>query len=448
MTLGLKSKFSLQQSQIQRRRNQTVQIQPKFHISLVQAKNRFQTGAISTPQEQNYTTQKENNLISSSEEIEKEENGQLETDQAQEIVLPKDLMKQPGFSVKLKRIIKHYKTKKGIFKAVNGVDLEVASGEIVALLGPSGSGKTTLLRVLAGLEEITDGKIYFDGEDATQWGLKERQIGFVFQGYALFKHLTVGDNIAFGPRMKKMDIDINKRVEELLELVQLPGLQSRYPQQLSGGQRQRIAVARALAYQPRLLLLDEPLGALDPEIREELRSNLVRIIHSLNLTSVMVTHDQDEAFEMADKVVIFNKGKIEQVGTIEDFYRNPASPFVMDFVGEANHVPARCIFSKRMRFQSDRSHIMFRPTDVEPFASPPDNVSTCAAQVIYKRPVGPWAKYQLKFDDEVEIEMILDRTVDEQKYDFSYRQRIFVRVPPLRMMGFEYDEISSKPLPV
>nr|BAB07815.1 CysA protein [Acetabularia acetabulum] len=357
-------------------------------------------------------------------------------------------MKQPGFDVKLQGIVKHYKTRKGIFKAVNGVDLEINSGEIVALLGPSGSGKTTLLRVMAGLEEITEGKIFYDGEDATDWSLEDRQIGFVFQGYALFKHLTVGDNIAFGPRMKKMDIDIRKRVKELLDLVQLPGLESRFPQQLSGGQRQRIALARALAYEPRLLLLDEPFGALDPEIREDLRNSLKRIISSLNLTSVMVTHDQEEAFEVADRVVVFNKGSIEQVGSLEDIYRNPQTAFVMDFVGEANHIPSRCVFAKRMKFISNKPQIMFRPTEIEPYETFREDISVCPAQVTYKCPVGPWTKYQLKFDDGVEIEMILDRKVDAQKYDFTVKQRIYVRVPPLMFMGFDYDEISSKPLPI
>ncbi|MDE2408350.1 MAG: sulfate/molybdate ABC transporter ATP-binding protein [Xanthomonadaceae bacterium] len=225
--------------------------------------------------------------------------------------------------------------------ALDGVDLQVASGELVALLGPSGSGKTTLLRVIAGLLHADAGRVLFGEVDATLLSLRERNVGFVFQHYALFRHMTVAENIAFGlqsrPRARRPDkATIARRVEELLQLVQLPEHGGRYPDQLSGGQKQRIALARALAIDPAVLLLDEPFGALDAKVRVELRRWLRRLHEQTGQTTLFVTHDQEEALELADRVVVMRAGKVEQVGTPDQIYRAPASPYVYEFIGRAN----------------------------------------------------------------------------------------------------------------
>ncbi|MFZ5559914.1 MAG: sulfate/molybdate ABC transporter ATP-binding protein [Pseudomonadota bacterium] len=229
----------------------------------------------------------------------------------------------------------------GHFVALDNVNLGVASGELVALLGPSGCGKTTLLRVIAGLETADSGHILFHGEDATDRHVRERRVGFVFQHYALFRHMTVFENVAFGLRVKPRkerpsDAEIRQKVKNLLELVQLDWLAGRYPSQLSGGQRQRIALARALAVEPRLLLLDEPFGALDAKVRKDLRRWLRRLHDEIHVTSVFVTHDQEEALEVADRIVVLNRGRIEQVGTPDEVYSAPASPFVYGFLGNVN----------------------------------------------------------------------------------------------------------------
>lgn len=229
----------------------------------------------------------------------------------------------------------------GEYAALDDVHLRVNSGELVALLGPSGSGKTTLLRVIAGMETPDAGSVIFDGEDATTRHVRERRVGFVFQHYALFRHMTVFENVAFGLRVKPRRIrpprdEIKRRVLDLLRLVQLEGFAKRYPSQLSGGQRQRIALARALAVEPKVLLLDEPFGALDAKVRQELRRWLRRLHEEIHVTSVFVTHDQDEALEVADRVVVMNRGRIEQVGTPEEVFHNPASAFVMNFLGTVN----------------------------------------------------------------------------------------------------------------
>ncbi|WP_181699098.1 sulfate/molybdate ABC transporter ATP-binding protein [Chthonobacter albigriseus] len=228
--------------------------------------------------------------------------------------------------------------------ALHGVDLHVASGELVALLGPSGSGKTTLLRIIAGLEFPTRGQVFFGEIDASEKTVQERNVGFVFQHYALFKHMTVADNIAYGlrarPKARRPDeAEIARRVETLLDLVQLGGYGKRYPSQLSGGQRQRVALARALAIEPQVLLLDEPFGALDAKVRKELRRWLRELHDRTGHTTLFVTHDQEEALDLADRVVVMSNGQIEQVGTPEDIYDAPASPFVFDFIGEASRIP-------------------------------------------------------------------------------------------------------------
>jgi sulfate/thiosulfate transport system ATP-binding protein len=225
------------------------------------------------------------------------------------------------------------------YTALENVSLEVASGSLTALLGPSGSGKSTLLRVIAGLEQPDEGEIVISGEDATGLAPQKRGVGFVFQHYAAFKHMTVQDNVAFGLTIRKRPKDeIRARVSELLELVQLQQFARRYPAQLSGGQRQRMALARALAVEPEVLLLDEPFGALDARVRAELREWLRRLHDEMHVTTVFVTHDQEEAMEVADRIAVMNKGRIEQVGGPRDLYEHPETEFVMSFVGPVNQV--------------------------------------------------------------------------------------------------------------
>ena len=240
-------------------------------------------------------------------------------------------------SIEVRNIDKRF----GNFHALRNVNLNIASGELVALLGPSGCGKTTLLRIIAGLEAPDSGSIHFAGQDTTGVHVRERGVGFVFQHYALFKHMTVFDNVAFGLRMKPKkerpsEAQIRARVLELLSLVQLDWVAERFPAQLSGGQRQRIALARALAVQPQVLLLDEPFGALDAKVRKELRRWLRRLHDELHVTSIFVTHDQEEALEVADRVVVMHQGRIEQVGTPQQVWEQPASPFVYGFLGDVN----------------------------------------------------------------------------------------------------------------
>jgi len=224
----------------------------------------------------------------------------------------------------------------GDFVALDDVTLSVPSGALMALLGPSGSGKSTLLRVIAGLEQPDSGEVFISGREATQLRPQKRGVGFVFQHYAPFKHMTVADNVAFGLTVRKRPKqEIHKRVQELLELVQLEGLGRRYPAQLSGGQRQRMALARALAVEPEVLLLDEPFGALDARVRQELRDWLRRLHDDVHVTTVFVTHDQEEAMQIADSIVLVNKGRVEQIGTARDLYERPENEFVLTFVGEA-----------------------------------------------------------------------------------------------------------------
>jgi sulfate transport system ATP-binding protein len=240
-------------------------------------------------------------------------------------------------SIEIRNIHKQF----GNFHALRDVSLDIDSGELVALLGPSGCGKTTLLRIIAGLETADTGTIAFSGEDTTHVHVRERQVGFVFQHYALFRHMTVFENVAFGLRMKPRnqrptDSVIQQKVHDLLNLVQLDWLADRYPSQLSGGQRQRIALARALAVEPKVLLLDEPFGALDAKVRKELRRWLRRLHDDLHVTSIFVTHDQEEALEVADRVVLMNSGRVEQIGSPQEVWDHPASPFVYGFLGDVN----------------------------------------------------------------------------------------------------------------
>ena len=240
-------------------------------------------------------------------------------------------------SIEIRNVSKQF----GDFQALRDVSLDIQSGELIALLGPSGCGKTTLLRIIAGLETPDVGSIHFSGEDTTDVHVRERGVGFVFQHYALFRHMTVFDNVAFGLRMKPRkerptEAQIKEKVMSLLKLVQLDWIADRYPSQLSVGQRQRIALARALAVEPKVLLLDEPFGALDAKVRKELRRWLRRLHDELHVTSIFVTHDQEEALEVADRVVVINQGRIEQQGTPQQVWDNPASPFVYGFLGDVN----------------------------------------------------------------------------------------------------------------
>jgi sulfate transport system ATP-binding protein len=236
-------------------------------------------------------------------------------------------------SITVKNVSKHF----GDFAAVDGVSLEVPNGALVALLGPSGSGKTTLLRIIAGLEVADEGAVLHHDEDVTEYSPRERKVGFVFQHYALFRHMTIADNIGYGLRVRGVKKpERAARVNELLKLIRLENFGARYPSQLSGGQRQRVALARALAAKPAVLLLDEPFGALDAKVRSELRQWLRRLHEEIHVTSVFVTHDQEEAFEVADRVVVMNHGKVEQVGTPAEVFEHPANAFVMDFLGHVN----------------------------------------------------------------------------------------------------------------
>lgn len=259
--------------------------------------------------------------------------------------------------VELHDIHKYY----GEFKASDNINVKIKKGKLVALLGPSGSGKTTILRMIAGLEQPDSGEIVIDKKVVNNVHPSERGIGFVFQNYALFRFMTVYENIAFGLRVKKMSKeDIDARVRELIKLIGFEGMENRYPSQLSGGQKQRVAFARALAPNPQILLLDEPFAAIDAKVRQELRSWLREMIDMLGITSIFVTHDQDEAIEVADEIIVTNKGRVEQIGTPQDIYRNPATPFVAQFIGDStvieNYHDFRCFTS-----QSRGSKAILRP---------------------------------------------------------------------------------------
>ena len=306
-------------------------------------------------------------------------------------------------SIQLRNIDKRF----GSFVAVDHVDLDVETGELLALLGPSGSGKTTLLRIIAGLEAPDEGSVSFHGEDATDVHARERQVGFVFQHYALFGHLTIFENVAFGLRVRPRrqrptEAAIAKKVHTLLELVQLDYLAERYPHQLSGGQRQRIALARALAVEPKILLLDEPFGALDARVRRELRRWLRRLHDEMHVTSVFVTHDQEEAMEVADRIVVMNHGRIEQDGAPDEVYDHPASPFVLQFLGDAN------LFSGTLAAggDGDAGTAYVRPHELQVTAhAEPGSVPVVFAQALT---VGPNTRLEFRRGDGdgyVDVEM-------------------------------------------
>lgn len=310
----------------------------------------------------------------------------------------------------------------GSFTALDGVSLDVPDGELVALLGPSGSGKTTLLRVIAGLEAFDEGKdseILFDGVNVARHAVGRRQVGFVFQHYALFRHMTVFDNIAFGLRVRPnanrpSKPTIRDRVRELLQLIQLESLENRYPSQLSGGQRQRVALARALAIQPKVMLLDEPFGALDAKVRQGLRRWLRRLHDEIHVTSVFVTHDQEEALEVADRIVVMNEGQIEQVGTPHEVFHQPANAFVMDFLGNVNLFHGRVESGKAvfgslvisppggLQIDGNTARLLVRPHDLE-LHSDGQRCPGLRARVTRVQSAGPVVKIELLSDNDQPI---------------------------------------------
>ncbi len=352
-------------------------------------------------------------------------------------------------SIEVKGITKEF----GRFRALNDVNLHVDTGELVALLGPSGSGKTTLLRLIAGLESPDTGSILFAGEDATARSVRNRQVGFVFQHYALFRHMSIFENVAFGLRVRPRAIRPNKtqikdRVMELLHLVQLDGLAQRFPSQLSGGQRQRVALARALAVEPKVLLLDEPFGALDARVRQELRSWLRRLHDELHITSVFVTHDQEEALEVADRVVIMNGGQLEQIGTPQEVYDHPANPFVLSFLGNVN------LFHGRHDDAHD-AHFAFAPHDahetakmigyVRPheldIARHRNGAPTVEAIVRHINAVGPLVRLDLERSDTGDrLAAELSR---EQYSELELRTGESVHVKPRKWRVFAEEPVSK-----
>ena len=326
-------------------------------------------------------------------------------------------------SIEVQAVTKRF----GAFVAVDDVNLHVETGELVALLGPSGCGKTTLLRVIAGLEMPDAGSVLFDGGDSTHDRAADRRVGFVFQHYALFRHMTVFENIAFGLRVgrgetKPAEGEIRARVDRLIELVQLEAMTGSLPAQLSGGQRQRVALARALAVEPRVLLLDEPFGALDAKVRKELRRWLRRLHDELNVTSIFVTHDQEEALEAADRVVVMHQGRVEQVGTPAEVYARPATPFVYDFLGDVNLFHARVEEGKAyvgtMAFDAPADEgrearlatLFIRPHQLE-IDLEAGGAKQFRARVVHVNPAGPLVKVELEAEwgDPVRVEMSQER---------------------------------------
>jgi sulfate transport system ATP-binding protein len=309
----------------------------------------------------------------------------------------------------------------GQFAALDNVDLEIPSGELVALLGPSGSGKTTLLRVIAGLEFADSGSVQFDGRDISDRTARERRVGFVFQHYALFRHMTVFENIAFGLRVRPRESRPSKKqivakVHELLKLIQLETLAQRYPSQLSGGQRQRVALARALAVEPSVLLLDEPFGALDAKVRLELRRWLRQLHDEIHITSVFVTHDQEEALEVADRVVVMNQGRIEQIGSPEEVYNFPATPFVYNFLGNVNLFHGRLEGDQAYIHEGATGHVVYVRPHLLDIDRAPNGGSHFRARIKHINAAGPLVKVEAvaEWGDPVHIEMSQERFRDLQ----------------------------------
>ncbi|MDT7838139.1 sulfate/molybdate ABC transporter ATP-binding protein [Aquabacterium sp. OR-4] len=315
----------------------------------------------------------------------------------------------------------------GRLKVCDNLNLSIASGELVALLGPSGSGKTTLLRMIAGLEVPDSGQVLFHGADTTGADVRERNVGFVFQHYALFPQMNIFENVAFGLRVRPKstrpsDAQIRAKVTDLLKLVQLDWIAERYPHQLSGGQRQRIALARALAVEPQVLLLDEPFGALDAKVRKELRRWLRRLHDEMHVTSVFVTHDQDEAMEVADRIVVMNEGRIEQVGSPDEVYDRPATPFVLQFLGDVNlfhgrvghsgHGPGGAAGAAEGDVHYVRPHeldVLGQPDAAELTTAPPAEHAACPAELVQVLTLGPVTRLEFRRDDGSYVDVELPR---------------------------------------
>jgi sulfate transport system ATP-binding protein len=340
--------------------------------------------------------------------------------------------------------VQNISKKFGTFPALTDVSLEVASGELVALLGPSGSGKTTLLRVIAGLESPDSGTVYLAGEDATSQQVQQRRVGFVFQHYALFRHMTVFENISFGLRVRPRRLrpgkqEIRDKVMSLLKLVQLERMAHWLPAQLSGGQRQRVALARALAVEPKVLLLDEPFGALDAKVRKELRRWLRRLHDEIHVTSVFVTHDQEEALEVADRVVVMNEGRIEQVGTANEVYHSPSTPFVYNFLGDVNFFRGR-IQDGQLELlpkQDAGQNLPFAKVFVRPhlldIQHTPGSGQSFPAVVQYVNSAGPVVKIELssEWGDTVQVNL------SQERYrELGLERGMPVHVVPREMKAF------------
>jgi sulfate transport system ATP-binding protein len=316
-------------------------------------------------------------------------------------------------SIEVKNLVKRF----GQTTVCDNLNLNIPSGELVALLGPSGSGKTSLLRIIAGLETPDSGSVLFNGEDATHVAVRERQVGFVFQHYALFGHMSIFENVAFGLRVRPKDTrpseaQIKAKVTELLKLVQLDWIADRYPHQLSGGQRQRIALARALAVEPKVLLLDEPFGALDAKVRKELRRWLRRLHDEMHITSVFVTHDQEEAMEVADRIVVMNQGHIEQEGTPDQVYDHPATPFVLQFLGDVNlfhgrdHAQGAVAASSHGAAAEADAVSYVRPHEIQVLARA--EAGSLPVSLVHALTVGPNTRLEFKREDgqgEIDVEV-------------------------------------------
>ena len=356
--------------------------------------------------------------------------------------------------------IQHIHKQFGSFAALNDINLSIESGELVALLGPSGCGKTTLLRIIAGLESADAGQVLFSGEDTTHVHVRERQVGFVFQHYALFRHMTVFENVAFGLRVKPRALrpsesDIQRKVQDLLGLVQLDWLANRYPSQLSGGQRQRIALARALAVEPKVLLLDEPFGALDAQVRKELRRWLRRLHDELHVTSIFVTHDQEEALEVADRVVLMNKGRVEQVGSPQEVWDHPASPFVYGFLGDVNlfqgrahdgemligadHQAVRLHTPEHSHVRDARASAYVRPHDLDVQRYAPGQQGGIVARLTRAMSVGPIARLELEPAEDCGLEphAVIEAHMTAQSFtDQQFREGELLVVTPRQARVF------------
>lgn len=345
--------------------------------------------------------------------------------------------------------VKDVTKKFGKFVALDNVSLQVPTGMLVALLGPSGSGKTTLLRIIAGLEVADQGSVLYQDEDVTNRSVRDRNIGFVFQHYALFRHMSVFENIAFGLRVRKQpEACIRERVSALLHLIRLEGLEQRYPAQLSGGQRQRVGLARALAAQPKVLLLDEPFGALDAKVRQELRLWLRRLHDDIHMTSIFVTHDQEEAFEVADKVVVMKDGRVEQSGSSEEVFEHPSNAFVMDFLGNVNVFHGRVHSGKAWLSglevaypeytgeEAKPATVYIRPHELD-IELEPGGSSSLPATVSHIHPAGPVARVQLmvaEFDFEIYVDLSLSRYAE-----LELKVGHFVYVVPRKVRVFMPD---------